>query len=94
MSLPSGTSNFAKLPGKSSEKIKPKSLQFDGISEESQICNAGPYSFTDFHVFINASRLYRSSSSIVPTSLPLSLSTVDMFFLRFCSHFSTLNPRD
>lgn len=41
-------------------------------------------------VFVNASRLYRSSSRIVSSIIDLSLSTVAIIFLSACSFFSTL----
>lgn len=48
------------------------------------------YVLTFFHVVSSASRLYRSSSEMVPSILPLSLRTVDIIFLSAASFFSTL----
>jgi len=89
-SWPSGGWSFAKLPGKSSAKIPPKSLNLAklvirGLNERRYTCT-----LTFSQVFWSASRLYRSNSSIVSSIFCLSFSTVDMFFFRSASFFSTL----
>jgi hypothetical protein len=73
MVLPSGGSSFAKLPGKSSLKMAPKSA------------------LTLVQVLCKASFLYSSSLRIVSSIFFLSLTTVDMLFLRLASFFSTLS---
>jgi len=88
-SCPSGGCSLAKLPGNSSPKMIPKSLQ---VSQAEQVCNehivSHPLTFS--HVLSRASRLYRSSSTIVSWIIDLSLMTVAIIFFRACSFFSTL----
>ncbi|KAF2636839.1 hypothetical protein P280DRAFT_142119 [Massarina eburnea CBS 473.64] len=71
--LPSGGSSLAKLPGRMSLKICPKSP------------------LTLVHVLCKASFLYLSSLTIVSSIFLLSLTTIDMFFFRLASFFSTLS---
>jgi hypothetical protein len=95
-SCPSGGCNLAKFPGNSSPKMIPKSLQ---VSQTSFPVTCGTHPLTFSQVLSRASRLYRSSSTIVSWIIDLSFTTVAIIFLRACSFFSTLhyqinsNPR-
>ena len=68
-----GGCSFAKLPGRSSAKIPPKSLDSNQIRERAGTVLCATHPFTFSHVIFKASRLYRSSSSIVCSISSLSL---------------------
>lgn len=61
-----------------------------GLHHGEMNVEATTYVLTFLHVVSSASRLYRSSSEMVPSILPLSLRTVDIIFLSAASFFSTL----
>ena len=77
----SGSCSFATLPGRSSPKIPPKSLDSHQIRYSSGILLCATHPFTFSHVVFKASRLYRSSSSIV-CFFSLSFNTVPSKFFR------------
>jgi hypothetical protein len=86
-SSPSGGCSFAKLPGNSSPKIRPKSLH----GQSTHLLHVErTYPLTFSHVLSRASRLYRSSSTIVSWIIDLSFTTVAIIFFNACSFFSTL----
>jgi len=84
----SGGCSFATLPGRSSPKIPPKSLDSHQIRYSAGILLCATHPFTFSHVVFKASRLYRSSSSIVCSIFSLSLNTVPSIFFRLASRFS------
>jgi hypothetical protein len=93
-SWPSGGCSFAKFPGRSSAKMPPKSLKRIVVKSNTRVQGAicaRSYPFTFSHVVFKASRLYRSSSSIVCSIFSLSFRTVPSIFFRLASRFSTLS---
>ena len=86
----SGGCSFEKLPGRSSAKIHPKSLDSNQIRERTGTVSCATHPFTFSHVVFKASRLYQSSSSIVCSIFSLSFNTVPSIFFRLASRFSTL----
>ena len=86
----SGGCSFAKLPGRSSAKIPPKSLDSHQIRHSTGILCCPTHPFTFSHVVFKASHLYRSSSSIVCSIFSLSFNTVPSIFFRLASRFSNL----